>query len=130
MDTIIDILKESGYSDKAIKFYLGRVNVGEIANPSIHHASTGPNGDTIEIYLTIKSNIILEAKFQAIGCAGIFSSGSAITKMIVGLTIEQALLIHVEDIVEYLDGVPDEKIECALLAKNVLREAISHYQAI
>jgi len=127
METIIDILKESGYSDKAIEFYIGRVNVGEIINPSIHHACTGPGGDTIEIFLTIISNIIWKARFQAIGCAGIFSSGSALTSMIIGETIEQAMMIHVEDIVDFLGDVPDEKIECALLAKKTLEEAIFHY---
>ncbi len=128
METIIDILKESGYSDKAIEFYIGRVNVDEIADPSIHHACTGPGGDTIELFLTIKSNIIREAKFQAIGCAGIFSSGSAITSMIIGKTIEQAMMIHVEDIVNFLGDVPDEKIGCARLAKKTLEDAILHYQ--
>ncbi len=128
METIIDILKESGYSDKAIEFYISRINVGEIPNPSIHHTCTGPGGDTIEVFLTIKSNIIQEAKFQAIGCAGIFSSGSALTCMIIGKTIEQAKMIHVEDIVNFLGDVPDEKIECALLAKKTLEDAILHYQ--
>lgn len=127
METIIDILKESGYSDKAIEFYISRINVGEIANPSIHHATTGSGGDTIEIYLTVKSNIIREAKFQAIGCAGIFSSGSALTSMIIGETIEQAMMIHIEDIVDFLGDVPDEKIECVSLAKKALDEAIFHY---
>jgi len=127
METIKDILKESGYSDKAIEFYIGRVNVGEITKPSIQHACTGPGGDTIEIYLTIKSDIILEAKFQAIGCAGIFSSGSALTCMIIGKTIEQAKMIHVEDIVNFLGDVPDKKIECAVLAKKTLEESIFHY---
>lgn len=51
METIKDILKESGYSDKAIEFYPERVNVGEIADPSIYHACTGLGGDKIEIYL-------------------------------------------------------------------------------
>jgi len=103
------------------------VNVGRISIPSIHYASTGTNGDTIEIDHRIESNIIKEAKYQAIGCPGIFPSGSAITTMIIGKTPEQALLIHVEDIVEFLEGLPDERLECALLDRRVLEEGIYRY---
>jgi nitrogen fixation NifU-like protein len=127
MNTTRTLLRDSGYSEKAIEFYLENVNVGEIEEPSLHHACTGPCGDTIEIFLMIESNIITRAKFLAIGCPGVFSCGSAITIMIIGKSLQQALSIHVEDILEFLEKIPDKKEKCAFLAKMTLEEAIHQY---
>lgn len=84
MSTIHELLKTSGYSDKAIEYYENHINVGIIENPDAHCFYTGPCGDTMEIFLKISSGMITEAKFQAIGCAGSFTSGSALTTMIIG----------------------------------------------
>jgi len=77
MSEVRELLEKSGYSSKAIEYYLKKVNVGRIESPSVHVAYMGPCGDTMRIYLKIESNIIKDANFQAIGCAGAFSSGSA-----------------------------------------------------
>jgi nitrogen fixation NifU-like protein len=53
MSEIIDLLKKSGYSDKAIEYYLNKVNVGEIKDHSTHSTYTGPCGDTMSIFLKI-----------------------------------------------------------------------------
>ncbi|RLJ01816.1 MAG: hypothetical protein DRP08_05090 [Candidatus Aenigmatarchaeota archaeon] len=57
MDDVKDLLKKSGYSDKAIEYYEKRLNVGEIENPDAHFVYTGPCGDTMEVFLKINSNI-------------------------------------------------------------------------
>jgi len=66
MSEIRNLLKTSGYSDRAIEYYENHVNVGSIENPDAHAIFTGPCGDTIEIFLKITSDIITDAKFQAI----------------------------------------------------------------
>jgi len=45
------LLKKSGYSDKAIEYFINKVNVGEIDKPSASFAYTGPCGDTMQIHL-------------------------------------------------------------------------------
>ena len=128
MSEIRKLLKKSGYSSKAIEYYLKKVNVGRIENPSVHLAYTGICGDTVEIYLKIESNIIKEAKFQAIGCAGAFSSGSALMEMVNGKTLEKAEKITEEDIINFLEGIPKQKIHCTCLVKRTLQEAIKKYR--
>ena len=97
-------------------------------NPSVRFAYTGPCGDTMEIFLKIDSNIIKDAKFQAIGCAGSFVSGSTLTKMIKGKTLEEAEKINREDVLNHLGGIPEAKIHCAYLAVITLRKAIEKYR--
>jgi len=128
MAEVIDLLKKSGYSDKAIEYYVNKVNVGRIENPSVALAYTGPCGDTMEVHLIIESNRIKDAKFQAIGCAGSFSAGSALTEIVKGKTLEEAEKVDEEDIVSFLGKFPTQKTHCACLAKRTLRRAIEKYR--
>ena len=128
MSEVRKLLEKSGYSSKAIEYYLHKVNVGRIENPSVHLAYTGPCGDTVEIYLKIESNVIRDAKFQAIGCAGAFSSGSALIEMVNGKTLEEAEKITEEDIINFLEGIPKPKIHCTCLVKRTLQKVIEKYR--
>ncbi len=129
-EDIKNLLKISGYSDIAIEYFLEKVNVGKIEDPDAYFVYTGPCGDTMEISLAIEpeSKVIKEAKFQAIGCAGAFSSGSAITEMVKGKTIEQAEKIEEEDVIDWLGGIPGQKVHCTCLAKKTLKFALNEYK--
>jgi nitrogen fixation NifU-like protein len=128
MSEMQDLLKESGYSDKAIEYYLNKVNVGELSEPDAHAVYTGPCGDTMEIFLNVEDGVIKEAKFQAIGCAGAFSSGSALSEMIIGMTLEEAEGIDEDKIIVYLGGIPKQKVHCTCLSKRTLQKAIKDYK--
>ena len=128
MSEVRELLKKSGYSSRAIEYYIQKVNVGEIKDSSVRFAYTGPCGDTMEIFLKIESKVIKDAKFQAIGCAGAFASGSALMELIKEKTLEQAEKIDEGDIMDHLGAVPKQKIHCACLAKRTLRKAIEQYR--
>jgi NifU-like protein involved in Fe-S cluster formation len=128
MSEVVDLLKKSGYSDKAIEYYLNKLNVGEIEDHSSHFMYTGPCGDSMAIFLKVDSGVINDAKFQAVGCAGAFASGSALTEMIKGKTLEEAERLDERDIVSHLGGIPEPKIHCACLAKTTLGLAIEDYR--
>jgi nitrogen fixation NifU-like protein len=130
MSEVRRLLEKSGYSSKAIEYYLKKVNVGRVENPSTHLAYTGPCGDSMEVYLKIELDIIKDAKFQAVGCAGAFSAGSALMEMVKEKTLEEAEKITEEDIINFLGGIPKQKIHCACLAKRTLRKAIEKYRHI
>jgi len=128
MGEVRDLLRKSGYSDKAIKYYEKKLNVGEIENPDAYFVYTGPCGDTVEIFLKIESNTIKDAKFRAIGCAGSFASGSALTEMIKGKTLEEAEKIDEGDVLNHLEGIPAPKVHCTCLVKRTLQKAIKQYR--
>ena len=121
-------MEKSGYSSKAIEYYLKKVNVGRVENPSVRVAYTGPCGDTMEVYLRIESNVIKDARFQAIGCAGAFSSVSALMEMVNGKTLEEAEKITEKDVINFLGGIPKPKIHCTCLVKRTLQKAIEKYR--
>jgi nitrogen fixation NifU-like protein len=124
----VSLLKESGYSDKAIEYVVNKLNVGEIEKPSASVSYTGPCGDTMRVYLKVNGGRITDAKFQAIGCAGAYSAGSALMEMIKGKTLEQASGISEEEMINHLGGIPEPKIHCARLARTTLEKTIEQYQ--
>lgn len=125
----VKLLKMSGYSDKAIDYIINKVNVGEIEKPDACVAYTGPCGDTMQIYLKIDNDKIAEAKFQAIGCAGSYASGSALMEMIKGKTLEQVEKMNVDEILNHLGAIPPPKIHCACLALRTLEQTIKAYRS-
>lgn len=122
-------MEESGYSKKAIQFYINSVNVGLLENPSITTTFLGPCGDLIKLYLTINAEEKIEdAKFHYLGCPGSATSASALTTLLKGKTINQAKKITEQDILKELDGLPKSKLDCATLSIRTLRKAIAEYE--
>lgn len=124
-----ELLKDAGYSEKVIGLYRNKVNVGVIEKPDVNLAYTGPCGDTMNIYLKITDEGVVEdAKFQYLGCPGAASSGSAITRIVKGKTLEEAKRITEQDILNDLGGLPESKLHCPKLAVETLQNAITIHE--
>ena len=124
-----ELLKEAGYSEKVIELYRNKINVGVLKNPDVNLAYKGPCGDTMKLYLKINEDGVVEdAKFQYLGCPGAASSGSAITTIAKGKTLEEAKRITEQDIIQELDGLPESKLHCPKLAVTTLQKAIAKYE--
>jgi len=122
---------ESGYSSKAIKYYVDNVNVGKLENPTVVTTFLGPCGDLIKLYLKInKENLIEDAKFYYLGCPGSASSAAAMTTLLKGKTINQAKKMTGNDILKELGGLPKSKLDCAMLSIKTLRKAIAAYEKL
>ena len=119
-----DLLKKSGYSKKAIRYYKNKTNVGKIENPTVSFTYKGQCGDTMKIYLMIESNKIVDAKFEAIGCAGAFSAGSALLELLKNKSVAEARKICEYDIVNHLGSVPEKKQDCIYLAIKTLQKTL------
>jgi NifU-like protein involved in Fe-S cluster formation len=126
------LLKEAGYSDKVIELYKKKVNIGLIENPDValsERTYTGSVEDAMRIYLRIGENGIIEnAKFQYLGCPGAAASGSAITAIAKGKTLEDAKNITEQDLLKELQGLPESKLHCPKLAVTTLQKAIVEYE--
>lgn len=85
-------------------------------------------GDVMKIYLKIKNKVIKKATFETFGCVSAIASSSILTEMIKGKTIEEALKITKQDVVDALKGLPAIKIHCSVLAVDALKKAIENYE--
>jgi len=139
---LVKLLTKAGYSEKAIDYYIRKLNVGIIEGAEAadsHMGFCGDSmkvylkshmgfcGDSMKVYLKVEDGVIRNAKFQAIGCAGAFASGSALTEMVRGKTLKEAEKITEQDVIKDLGDLPGAKIHCARLAVDALRKTIESY---
>lgn len=118
------MLNQAGYSDIATKYFLDKVNMGKVKNPTIKHSKMGVCGDILTFSLKIENNIIKDIKFQATCCVGGISSAAAVSELVKNKPIKEALKITEEDIARHLKKSPKNKIHCMILAVKALKETI------
>ena len=127
-NNIQEMLLDSGYSKKAISYYLEKPNMGSLPEADQVTEMTGPCGDTMKVYLKLHQGCIEDAKFQVLGCPGAVASAMALADLIKGENLEKALLIKDRDIFRRLVKIPDEKQDCIRLAVKTLEKAIHDYE--
>jgi nitrogen fixation NifU-like protein len=104
-------------------------NVGEIKNPDGEgEVGNARCGDVMRITIKVKDNRIKDIKFKTFGCVSAIASTSVLTDMAKGKTLEEAEKLKNSDIVKALDGLPQIKIHCSVLADEALRKAIADYR--
>lgn len=125
----IEYDEEQTYSKIVIFEYRNPSNFGEMENPDSVGMIKGPCGDTMKIYLKIEKKKIKNVSFWTDGCGATIACGSMLTKMIKGVTIEEAAIISKEELTKALNGLPKEHLHCSKLAVNSLQEAIKNYES-
>lgn len=118
------------YSEAAVEHSMNPRNMGEIADADGFAKVTGPCGDTMQLWLKLKGEAILEASFLTDGCGTSIASGSMVTELAKGKKISHAQKISQEDVLNALGGLPEESEHCALLAADTLKAAIRDYLAM
>ena len=116
------------YSNKVIEHFMSPQNAGSMVNYSGKGVYGDPGcGDSLTIYIKVKNNIIEDISFLVFGCTASVATSSMTTVLAKGKSIEEALEIKEEDIVEALGGLPEHKLHCSNLGVQALRNAIDDY---
>ena len=116
------------YSEKVMDHFINPRNVGEIEDADgIGEVGNAKCGDIMKMFLKIDNGVITDIKFKTFGCGAAVATSSMATEMIKGRKLEDALKLTNKAVVEALDGLPDSKLHCSVLAEQALKAAISDY---
>lgn len=95
--------------------------VGTVGNPIC--------GDQMRMFLQIQDDRITDVKWKTYGCASAIASTSALSELVKGQTLDDALKVGPEQIATYLGGLPKHKFHCSVLGHEALAAAIADYRS-
>jgi nitrogen fixation NifU-like protein len=104
-------------------------NAGELENPDA--SGTGKNisdGDQVQLQFRIQDGVILDVRMKVMGCVAAIASTSMLTETVKGKTVEEALSLSRENLVDQLGGLPEHKIRCSLTCMDALKSALEGWK--
>ena len=104
-------------------------NYGPMEDPDAQTMRKGTCGDIMEVFVRLQGDVVSEMSFVTDGCGATLACGSMLSKRVRGMTIDEAMGVTSEDLLEWLDGLPEENHHCARLAVGTLHEVVKASQA-
>ncbi len=127
---MIDLLMEKitgGLSDRVVDYGSNPRNYGSLEKPDGYAKIKGPCGDTMEMYLKISNDKVIEISYTTDGCMTSHAAGTAATVMAKGQPVRDCIRINQSSILEHLGGMPADSEHCALLAANTFHSALRDF---
>ncbi len=118
------------YNETVMEHFQNPRNTGEIENADgIGKVGNPSCGDVMMMYIKVEDGKIVDLKYKTFGCAAAIATSSVASELLIGKTIEEAEQLTKMDIVEVLNGLPEEKIACSTIAPDAIRAAIENYRS-
>lgn len=119
------------YSEQVMEHFKRPQNVGRIEDADAKATEGSPAcGDMVSVYLKVdeQSKVITDISFESYGCASNIATGSIITELAKGKTLDEAKNLTWKDAADALGGLPPIKVHCSVLAIDGLRAAVQNYE--
>ena len=117
------------YSEKVMDHFRNPRNVGVIEDANgIGEVGNAKCGDIMKMYLKIEDDVVKDVKFETFGCGSAIASSSMATEMIKGKPLSEVRELTNQAVAEALDGLPDYKMHCSVLAEEAIKSALEDYE--
>jgi len=116
------------YSEKVLDHFMNPRNIGSLEDADgIGEIGDPECGDQLKVYIKVKNRIVKEIRYQIQGCPAAIACASAMSEMVKGKLLDEAIIISDDDIVDAIDGLPEFKIHCSALGAAGFRVAVMDY---
>jgi NifU-like protein len=131
------------YSDKVLKLFMDAVkgeagtHMGELEDPDGfgEHGSI-VCGDTLRFTFRVERHptdptrdVITQARYLTFGCTSAIAASEALCTLLEEQrkTPIEALQITNQDLIDFLDGLPEQKIHCSVMGAEALQKAVADW---
>ena len=116
------------YSEKVMDHFRNPRNVGVIEDADgVGEVGNAKCGDIMKMYLKIDDDCITDVKFETFGCGIFIFFFFFATELIKGKPVSDAMQLTNKAVAEALDGLPDYKMHCSVLAEEAIQSALEDY---
>src|SRR5258708_39652651 len=114
------------YSPQLLDHFEHPRNAGVLPDAQLSVQLENPAcGDVLKLSALIEDGVIAEIRFQAKGCVASIACGSALTELVHGKTIAQALAITRDDVIAEIASLPPASPHAAQLAIDALQSLLA-----
>ncbi len=120
------------YAEEIVAHYEHPHNKGKLNGASASFREQNPLcGDDLTVYLKIENGVVVDAKFDGVGCAISVGSASMLTDHLKGMKLSAVAKLGPKDIIELLGIDPGPvRLNCAVLSLKAAQKAIGTYSAM
>ena len=118
------------YTEEVLEHFRNPRNMGEIEDPDgLGDVGNPVCGDSMRITIKVDdaTETITDIKFKTFGCGAAIASSSAVTELVKGKTISEAIEVSNKTVVAMLGGLPPVKMHCSVLAEQGIAAAVKDY---
>jgi len=117
------------YNEKVMDHFMNPRNVGEIKDADgVGEEGNPVCGDMMTMYIKVKDDRLEDIKFKTFGCGSAIAVSSIVSEMAKGMTLDEAMKLSPDKVVEELGGLPKQKLHCSNLGAQALHRAIDNYR--
>lgn len=118
------------YNETVMDHFMNPRNVGEIVDADgVGEVGNPACGDIMAFYIKVKDDVLEDVKFKTFGCGAAIAVSSMVSEMAKGKSLDDAMKITNNSVIEALEGLPKKKHHCSNLGADALHRAIEDYRA-
>lgn len=118
------------HSPRYLEMALGSDRRARVETADGYGKRTGACGDTVELYLQIRQETIQHVSFLSNGCINTTACCNTVARLAEGKSVAEAWGLTPEDVINYLETLPEDHVHCAELSVGALYLALSNYQEL